>query len=160
MVVGADRVAANGDVANKIGTFQLAVAARHLGVPFYVAAPSSTCDPSLASGRLIPIEERPGTELTQLGGVLLAEPGGCRAGAGVWGSWVGGSECLIWVWGPGWAGQSVPDPIKGWCVGLGVPWEAGGALGGWGCSMGQGVPCGVQTPHLGLRSCVGWSISI
>ncbi|XP_058677423.1 methylthioribose-1-phosphate isomerase [Ammospiza caudacuta] len=74
VVVGADRVAANGDVANKIGTFQLALAARHLHVPFYVAAPSSSCDPSLASGSLIPIEERPGTELTQLGGVLLAEP--------------------------------------------------------------------------------------
>ncbi|NWW64080.1 MTNA isomerase, partial [Ifrita kowaldi] len=74
VVVGADRVAANGDVANKIGTFQLAVAARHMGIPFYVAAPSSTCDPTLASGRLIPIEERPGTELTQLGGVLLADP--------------------------------------------------------------------------------------
>ncbi|NXQ72204.1 MTNA isomerase, partial [Quiscalus mexicanus] len=74
VVVGADRVAANGDVANKIGTFQLALAARHLRIPFYVAAPSSSCDPTLASGRLIPIEERPGTELTQLGGVLLAEP--------------------------------------------------------------------------------------
>ncbi|XP_064258122.1 LOW QUALITY PROTEIN: methylthioribose-1-phosphate isomerase [Passer domesticus] len=74
VVVGADRVAANGDVANKIGTFQLALAARHLHVPFYVAAPSSTCDPALASGGLIPIEERPGSELTQLGGVLLAEP--------------------------------------------------------------------------------------
>ncbi|NWT33722.1 MTNA isomerase, partial [Cardinalis cardinalis] len=74
VVVGADRVAANGDVANKIGTFQLALAARHLRVPFYVAAPSSSCDPSLPSGRLIPIEERPGTELTQLGGILLAEP--------------------------------------------------------------------------------------
>ncbi|NXB04732.1 MTNA isomerase, partial [Cnemophilus loriae] len=74
VVVGADRVAANGDVANKIGTFQLAVAAHHLGIPFYVAAPSSTCDPTLASGRLIPIEERPGTELTHLGGVLLADP--------------------------------------------------------------------------------------
>ncbi|NWU19996.1 MTNA isomerase, partial [Dyaphorophyia castanea] len=74
VVVGADRVAANGDVANKIGTFQLAVAARHMGIPFYVAAPSTTCDPTLASGRLIPIEERPGTELTHLGDVLLADP--------------------------------------------------------------------------------------
>ncbi|XP_064557018.1 methylthioribose-1-phosphate isomerase [Zonotrichia leucophrys gambelii] len=74
VVVGADRVAANGDVANKIGTFQLALAAHHLRIPFYVAAPSSSCDPALASGSLIPIEERPGTELTQLGGVLLAEP--------------------------------------------------------------------------------------
>ncbi|XP_041317666.1 methylthioribose-1-phosphate isomerase, partial [Pyrgilauda ruficollis] len=82
VVVGADRVAANGDVANKIGTFQLALAARHLRVPFYVAAPGSTCDPALASGGLIPIEERPGSELTQLGGVLLAEPGGCHGGEG------------------------------------------------------------------------------
>lgn len=91
MVVGADRVAANGDVANKIGTFQLAVAARHMGIPFYVAAPSTTCDLTLASGRLIPIEERPGTELTHLGGVLLADPGGSRA-------WEGGRGCPFgWV---------------------------------------------------------------
>ncbi|XP_051630601.1 methylthioribose-1-phosphate isomerase isoform X3 [Manacus candei] len=74
VVVGADRVAANGDVANKIGTFQLAVVARHLRVPFYVAAPSSSCDPSLPGGHLIPIEERPKAELTHLGGVLLADP--------------------------------------------------------------------------------------
>lgn len=95
MVVGADRVAANGDVANKIGTFQLAVAAQHMGIPFYVAAPSSTCDPTLASGHLIPIEERPGTELTQLGGVLLADPGGCHVSGASWGvpfGWVGVSQ--------------------------------------------------------------------
>ncbi|KAM3656216.1 LOW QUALITY PROTEIN: methylthioribose-1-phosphate isomerase-like [Ammospiza maritima maritima] len=81
VVVGADRVAANGDVANKIGTFQLALAALHLRVPFYVAAPSSSCDPSLASGRPDPHRgERPGTELTQLGG---RPPGRARGGT-VW----------------------------------------------------------------------------
>ncbi|XP_062454459.1 methylthioribose-1-phosphate isomerase [Rhea pennata] len=75
VVVGADRVAANGDTANKIGTYQLAVAARHHGVPFYVAAPSSSCDPELPSGAHIPIEERPGEELTDFQGVRVAAPG-------------------------------------------------------------------------------------
>ncbi|XP_064293209.1 methylthioribose-1-phosphate isomerase [Phalacrocorax carbo] len=75
VVVGADRVAANGDTANKIGTYQLAVAARHHGIPFYVAAPSSSCDPALPSGADIPIEERPGQELTHLQGLCLAPPG-------------------------------------------------------------------------------------
>lgn len=75
VVVGADRVAANGDTANKIGTYQLAVAARHHGVPFYVAAPSSSCDPALPSGAHIPIEERPERELTHLQGLCLAAPG-------------------------------------------------------------------------------------
>ncbi|NWS50195.1 MTNA isomerase, partial [Probosciger aterrimus] len=75
VVVGADCVAANGDTANKIGTFQLAVAARHHRVPFYVAAPSSSCDPALPSGAHIPIEERPGQELTHLQGLCLAPPG-------------------------------------------------------------------------------------
>ncbi|XP_057283768.1 methylthioribose-1-phosphate isomerase [Pezoporus wallicus] len=75
VVVGADRVAANGDTANKIGTFQLAVAARHHQVPFYVAAPSSSCDPALPSGAQIPIEERPGRELTHLQGLCMAPPG-------------------------------------------------------------------------------------
>lgn len=75
VVVGADRVAANGDTANKIGTYQLAVAARHHGVPFYVAAPSSSCDPALPSGAHIPIEERPDRELTHLQGLCLAAPG-------------------------------------------------------------------------------------
>ncbi|KAK4805957.1 hypothetical protein QYF61_022180 [Mycteria americana] len=75
VVVGADRVAANGDTANKIGTYQLAVAARHHGVPFYVAAPSSSCDPALPGGADIPIEERPGRELTHLQGLCLAAPG-------------------------------------------------------------------------------------
>ncbi|NXX38181.1 MTNA isomerase, partial [Tricholaema leucomelas] len=75
VVVGADRVAANGDTANKIGTYQLAVVAQHHRVPFYVAAPSSSCDPQVASGEGIPIEERPGTELTQLQGLQLAPQG-------------------------------------------------------------------------------------
>ncbi|MGD2216730.1 MAG: S-methyl-5-thioribose-1-phosphate isomerase [Gemmatimonadales bacterium] len=63
VIVGADRIAANGDVANKIGTYGLAIAARHHGVPFYVAAPSSTFDFSLAGGDEIPIEERGGDEV-------------------------------------------------------------------------------------------------
>jgi methylthioribose-1-phosphate isomerase len=62
-VVGADRIAANGDVANKIGTYPLAALAARHGVPFYVAAPSSTIDPQIATGADIPIEERSGAEL-------------------------------------------------------------------------------------------------
>ncbi|MCZ7645351.1 MAG: S-methyl-5-thioribose-1-phosphate isomerase [Planctomycetota bacterium] len=64
-IVGADRIAANGDVANKIGTYGLAILARHHGVPFYVAAPSSTFDPSLKSGAEIPIEERARAEIAR-----------------------------------------------------------------------------------------------
>jgi len=63
VVVGADRIAANGDTANKIGTFSLALAARHAGVPFYVAAPSSTFDLATPSGDAIVIEERPADEV-------------------------------------------------------------------------------------------------
>ncbi len=63
VIVGADRIVANGDVANKIGTYGLAIAARHHGIPFYVAAPSSTLDFSIATGDLIPIEERGGEEI-------------------------------------------------------------------------------------------------
>ncbi|NXX80392.1 MTNA isomerase, partial [Urocolius indicus] len=80
VVVGADRVAANGDTANKIGTYQLALAARHHGVPFYVAAPSSSCDLTLPSGSHIPIEERPAAELTHIQGCCLAP----QAGIEVW----------------------------------------------------------------------------
>jgi methylthioribose-1-phosphate isomerase len=58
VIVGADRIAANGDVANKIGTYGVAVLARHHGIPFYVAAPYSTIDLALASGAEIPIEQR------------------------------------------------------------------------------------------------------
>jgi methylthioribose-1-phosphate isomerase len=72
VVVGADRIAANGDTANKIGTYALAVLARHHGVPFYVVAPSSTIDPATASGDAIPIEQRPADEVTGFGGVLTA----------------------------------------------------------------------------------------
>ena len=67
VVTGADRIAANGDTANKIGTYAVAVLARHHNVPFYVAAPSSTIDPSLACGREIPIEERDGAEVRRTG---------------------------------------------------------------------------------------------
>lgn len=64
VIVGADRIAANGDVANKIGTYGLALAAHAHGVPFYVAAPSSTLDPSLSDGSGIPIEQRDSREVT------------------------------------------------------------------------------------------------
>ena len=62
---GADRIAANGDVANKVGTYGLAVAATHHGIPFYVVAPTSTLDPSAATGADIPIEERDPAEVTR-----------------------------------------------------------------------------------------------
>ena len=74
-IVGADRIAANGDVANKIGTYSLAVLARHHGVPFYVAAPTSTIDPATPSGAHIVVEQRPGDEVVQVGGVRLAPEG-------------------------------------------------------------------------------------
>jgi methylthioribose-1-phosphate isomerase len=64
VVTGADRIAANGDVANKIGTYSLAVLAAHHGIPFYVVAPTSTLDPATATGADIPIEERDATEVT------------------------------------------------------------------------------------------------
>jgi methylthioribose-1-phosphate isomerase len=72
VVVGADRIAANGDTANKIGTYQIAVLARENSVPFYVAAPISTLDLSIASGESIPIEERPAEEVTHIRGVQIA----------------------------------------------------------------------------------------
>jgi len=75
VVVGADRIAANGDVANKIGTYSLAVLAKENGVPFYVAAPISTMDLSLASGDQIPIEQRAAAEVTHVQGVPVAPPG-------------------------------------------------------------------------------------
>lgn len=76
VIAGADRIAANGDTANKIGTYSLAVLARHHGIPFFIAAPSSTLDPALAHGGLIPIEERSSDELTHIEGVQVA-PTGC-----------------------------------------------------------------------------------
>lgn len=75
VVVGADRIAANGDVANKIGTYSVAVLAKENGVPFYVAAPISTLDLTLASGELIPIEERAAAEVTHVGGMAMAPDG-------------------------------------------------------------------------------------
>ncbi|HKA02563.1 MAG TPA: S-methyl-5-thioribose-1-phosphate isomerase [Candidatus Solibacter sp.] len=75
VVVGADRIAANGDVANKVGTYSVAVLARENGVPFYVAAPISTLDLTLASGDQIPIEERSAAEVTHVFGTPVAPPG-------------------------------------------------------------------------------------
>jgi methylthioribose-1-phosphate isomerase len=75
VVVGADRIAANGDVANKIGTYGVAVLAKENNVPFYVAAPISTLDLSLTSGDQIPIEERAASEVTHVQGVPLAPDG-------------------------------------------------------------------------------------
>ena len=75
VVVGADRVAANGDTANKIGTYPLAVLARTHAIPFYVAAPLSTVDFEIADGSGIPIEERPPEEVSQVAGRPVAPPG-------------------------------------------------------------------------------------
>jgi methylthioribose-1-phosphate isomerase len=75
VLVGADRIVANGDVANKIGTYTLAVLAREHNLPFYVAAPSSTIDLSCPHGDLIPIEERSSSEVTHRGDVQLAPEG-------------------------------------------------------------------------------------
>ncbi|MGD0305709.1 MAG: S-methyl-5-thioribose-1-phosphate isomerase, partial [Candidatus Acidiferrales bacterium] len=72
VVVGADRIAANGDTANKIGTYGISVLARENSVPFYVAAPISTLDLSLATGDAIPIEERSSHEVTHIAGVHIA----------------------------------------------------------------------------------------
>jgi methylthioribose-1-phosphate isomerase len=74
VVVGADRVAANGDVANKVGTYGLAVLAHHHGVPFYVAAPTSTIDLATPDGASIVVEERPAEEVTTIAGVRIAPP--------------------------------------------------------------------------------------
>ena len=75
VVVGADRIAANGDTANKIGTYSLAVLAREHHIPFYVAAPLSTVDLNTPDGQHIPIEERKAREVTHFGGSQLAPDG-------------------------------------------------------------------------------------
>jgi S-methyl-5-thioribose-1-phosphate isomerase len=75
VVVGADRIAANGDVANKIGTYALACAAYRNGIPFVVAAPESTIDAETATGQDIPIEQRPAEEVTRFSGVDTTVPG-------------------------------------------------------------------------------------
>ena len=72
VIVGADRIAANGDVANKIGTYALALAARHHGIPFYVAAPWSTVDPATATGDDIEIEQRAAEEVSTWHGAAIA----------------------------------------------------------------------------------------
>jgi len=72
VIVGADRIAANGDFANKIGTYSLAVLALHHGVPFYCAAPSTTIDPALADGDGIPIEQRGPEEVKTVAGRPVA----------------------------------------------------------------------------------------
>ena len=75
VVVGADRIAANGDVANKIGTYMVAILAKNHNIPFYVAAPISTLDLSLASGEEIPIEERSADEVTTINDKRMAPVG-------------------------------------------------------------------------------------
>ena len=75
VIVGADRIAANGDVANKIGTYTLAVLAKEHAIPFYMAAPTSTIDLATASGDQIPIEERPAEEVTTFAGATVAPAG-------------------------------------------------------------------------------------
>jgi methylthioribose-1-phosphate isomerase len=75
VVVGADRIAANGDTANKIGTYSVAVLAHAHGVPFYVAAPLSTIDPRTPDGKAIPIEERSAREVTEIAGIPIAPEG-------------------------------------------------------------------------------------
>jgi methylthioribose-1-phosphate isomerase len=75
VILGADRIAANGDTANKIGTYSLAVLARHHGIPFYVAAPLSTFDFSIPDGAHIPVEERDAAEVTHLWGQAVAPAG-------------------------------------------------------------------------------------
>ena len=77
VIVGSDRIAANGDVANKIGTYSVAVLAHHHGLPFYVAAPRTTVDLAVASGAGIPIEERPPREVTHMGERRIV-PRGCK----------------------------------------------------------------------------------
>ncbi len=78
VVVGADRIAANGDAANKIGTYGVAILAQAHNIPFYVAAPLSTVDFDMASGDEIPIEERDGTEITHVFGTTQIAPDGCK----------------------------------------------------------------------------------
>jgi methylthioribose-1-phosphate isomerase len=75
VIVGADRIAANGDVANKIGTYTVAVLAKEHGIPFYVAAPFSTVDLETATGEDIPIEQRSAQEVTHMAGKQIAPDG-------------------------------------------------------------------------------------
>lgn len=76
--VGCDRIAANGDAANKIGTSGVAILAKHYGIPFYVLGPTSTIDMSIATGDEIPIEQRPGEEVTEMWYKLRMAPRGVK----------------------------------------------------------------------------------
>ena len=75
VVVGADRIAANGDTANKIGTYTVAIAAKYHNIPFYIAAPLSTIDINIKSGDEIPIEERSHDEVTHINGKAICAEG-------------------------------------------------------------------------------------
>jgi methylthioribose-1-phosphate isomerase len=75
VIVGADRIAANGDAANKIGTYSVSILAKEHGIPFYVAAPFNTIDLETASGDLIPIEQRSPREVTHVNGVQVTPDG-------------------------------------------------------------------------------------
>ncbi|MEX0603049.1 MAG: S-methyl-5-thioribose-1-phosphate isomerase, partial [Bacteroidota bacterium] len=75
VVVGADRITVRGDVANKVGTYGLAVMAKHHRIPFYVAAPVTTVDVKMKAGSEIPIEQRSPAELTEINGIPLAPEG-------------------------------------------------------------------------------------
>jgi methylthioribose-1-phosphate isomerase len=75
VIVGADRIAANGDTANKIGTYSVAILAKEHGIPFYVAAPFNTIDPATASGDLIPIEQRAAREVTHVNNIQVTPDG-------------------------------------------------------------------------------------
>ena len=75
VLVGADRIAMNGDVANKVGTYAIAVLAKHHGIPLYVAAPISSIDFQIKTGKDIPIEEREGKEITEIFGKQIAPEG-------------------------------------------------------------------------------------
>jgi eIF-2B alpha/beta/delta-like uncharacterized protein len=75
VITGADRVARNGDIANKIGTYEKAVVAKENNIPFYIAAPFSTIDFNCGSGAEIPIEEREAEEVSSVNGVAVASPG-------------------------------------------------------------------------------------
>ena len=75
VVVGADRIAANGDTANKIGTYTVAIAAKYHNIPFYIAAPLSTIDINIKSGKEIPIEERDHEEVTHINGKRICAEG-------------------------------------------------------------------------------------
>jgi methylthioribose-1-phosphate isomerase len=75
VIVGADRIAANGDTANKIGTYSVAILAKEHGIPFYVAAPFNTIDPATPNGAAIPIEQRSAREVTHVNGVQVTPTG-------------------------------------------------------------------------------------